>query len=90
MYIAAKGAYHYNLAQNDKLDTYAGVTLGYARAKFSYGEDSFYDDYDESEGEVKVGALVGARYFFTESVGAHLELETGPMAHITLGLNYKF
>ncbi|WP_205503053.1 hypothetical protein [Rufibacter psychrotolerans] len=90
MYFAAKGTYHYNFTQNDKLDTYGGLTLGYARVKVDWGEDSSFGSYDASEGEVKVGVLAGARYFFTESVGAHVELESGPMSHITIGLNYKF
>ncbi len=87
MYIAAKGAYHVDLAKNEKLDTYAGLTLGYARTKVNW--DSYYAG-DASEGEVKLGVLAGARYFFTPNVGAHLELESGPMSHITIGLNYKF
>ncbi|KAA3439113.1 outer membrane protein [Rufibacter hautae] len=87
MYFGAKGAYHIDLAKNEKLDTYAGLNLGYARTKVNY--DSYYYG-SASEGEVKVGVLAGARYFFTENVGAHLELETGPMSHITLGLSYKF
>ncbi|RNI30973.1 outer membrane protein [Rufibacter latericius] len=87
MYFAAKGAYHIDLAKNEKLDTYAGLTLGYARTKVNW-DDYYYGD--ASEGEVKVGVLAGARYFFTDNVGANLELETGPMSHITIGLSYKF
>ncbi|WP_062542247.1 RAD23 family protein [Rufibacter tibetensis] len=89
MYIAAKGAYHYNFTQNEKLDTYAGLTLGYARSKADW-DDSFMSDYEASEGEVKVGILAGARYYFTNSAGAHVELETGPISNITIGLNYRF
>ncbi|WP_181305943.1 hypothetical protein [Rufibacter sp. XAAS-G3-1] len=89
MYIAAKGAYHYNFTQNEKLDTYAGLTLGYARSKADW-DDTFLSDYEESTGEVKVGVLAGARYYFTNNVGAHVELESGPMSNITIGLNYRF
>ncbi|MFB9864210.1 hypothetical protein [Rufibacter immobilis] len=90
MYFAAKGTYHYDLLQNDQIDTYGGLTLGYARTNVKWDEDTMLGDYDASEGEVKIGFLVGARYFFTEQFGGFIELETGPMSHLSLGLSTRF
>jgi hypothetical protein len=62
--------YHFNFLKN--LDTYAGLTLGYVIQTFDGG------DYSGSAYEgvsfFLFGVNIGARYFFTESIGAYLEV----------------
>ena len=88
--VGARGSFHFALT--DKLDTYAGAMLGYNNAKITTTKPSGYTGPDlpaAEAGGVIWGGHVGARYYFTENVGAFGELGYG-IAWLNLGLTAKF
>ena len=66
--IGARGMFHYQFAP--KLDTYAGLMLGYHIASYSSNVNS----YGLSASGFDLGVILGARYFFTDRVGMFTEL----------------
>ena len=87
--VGAKGYFHYNLLNVDNLDTYAAVTLGWnvASAKpYGWGD---YDMTVPSVGGLFYGFAVGARYWFSETIGANLEAGYG-LSFLKAGVTFKF
>jgi hypothetical protein len=90
--IGARGMYHFNFLKN--LDTYAGLVLGYV---ISNGKADYTGEWGNS---VKTdptnlsyflwGINIGARYFFTNNIGAYLELGYSGLQVVNLGLSLKF
>ncbi|MCB2406914.1 hypothetical protein [Hymenobacter lucidus] len=87
-YVALRGTYHYNILQNAKLDTYAGLTLGVRIFSYSDNDDSS-EDYYSSSTYAHSGIFAGARYFFTNNIGAFGELGYD-MSYLKVGLTAKF
>ena len=95
--IGGRGTYHFNFIKNDKLDLYAGVMLGYNVGSAKYYFDSSISPATQSilsgagvtYGGIVFGGFVGARYFFTEKIGAFVELGYS-IAYFNLGLTAKF
>ena len=87
--VGAKGYFHYDLGI-DKLDTYAAITLGYniASAK-AYGDWGGYEGTAAAASALYYGASVGARYWFSESLGVNLEAGYG-LSFLKAGINFKF
>ena len=83
--IGARGAFHYQLV--DKLDTYAGVMLGYNIASSSAFGD--WTGSGDSVGGFTYSGFIGARYFFTDKFAAFAEVGYG-IANLELGLAVKF
>lgn len=87
--VGAKGYFHYDLFNVDKLDTYASITLGYNIASAKY-----FGDWGGNAGNaVSVGGLfygfsVGARYWFTDAIGANLEAGVG-LSFLKAGVTFK-
>jgi hypothetical protein len=83
-----RGALHYQLV--DKLDTYAGLMLGYNSVSSTY-----YGDNSLIQGSVANGSgmgwslFIGGRYYFTDNVAAFAELGYG-IAYLQLGVSFKF
>lgn len=89
IYIAARGAYHYNFTDNPKVDTYAGVSLAARIMKYSDNyTDSSISDYN-SDTSLDAGIFLGGRYLFTDKLGAFAELGYD-MSYLKLGLTSKF
>jgi hypothetical protein len=89
IYIAARGAYHYNFTDNPKVDTYAGVSLAALVLKYSDNyTDSSIGDYDNTT-SLDVGVFLGGRYLLTDKLGAFAELGYD-MSYLKLGLTTKF
>jgi hypothetical protein len=89
IYVAARGLYHYNLTENPKVDTYAGISLG---LRLESWKDTYYgDDYNSSYGGAYAhsGIFVGGRYYFSDKVGAFAEAGYD-MSYLKLGLTAKF
>ncbi len=89
IYVAARGIYHYNITENPKVDTYAGISLG---LRLESWKDTYYgNDYNNSYGGAYVhsGIFVGGRYYFTDKVGAFAEVGYD-MSYLKLGLSAKF
>jgi hypothetical protein len=90
--IGARGMYHFNLLRN--LDTYAGLVLGYV---ISSGKAEYTGDWGNVGKTDPVnlsyflwGANIGARYFFTNNIGAYLELGYSGLQVVSFGLALKF
>lgn len=89
IYIAARGAYHYNFTDSPKVDTYAGVSLAARIMKYS---DNYIDtsigNYNNTT-SLDVGVFLGGRYLLTDKLGAFAELGYD-MSYLKLGLTTKF
>lgn len=88
--VAARGTYHYPLV--DELDTYGSVLLGYivgnSSVEIPNGANPAFTPPAASVGGVAYGFSVGARYHFTDNLGAFAELGYG-ISLLNLGLTYK-
>jgi len=84
--IGARGALHYALV--DKLDTYAGFTLGYNIVSWKW-TGTGHGDSGSAKSNVTYGFYAGARYYFTDAIGAFAEVGYG-YTILTLGLSFKF
>ena len=84
--IGARGALHYAFV--DKLDTYAGVMVG-----FNINTWKWHGTYESTSNAGTSGLaytlFVGARYYFTESIAAFAELGYG-YSLANVGLSFKF
>ena len=80
--LGARGAFHYQFAP--KLDTYAGLMVSYDIVSSSY--DAF-SNYIKSS-HIDWSLFLGARYFFTEKIGAFAELGYG-FYNLNLGVTFK-
>lgn len=86
--IGVRGSFHYPLV--DKLDTYAGVLLGYNIASSKeFGDPIPGYDYSYASGGIAWSGYIGGRYFFTDALSAMLELGYG-IAWLNIGLGLKF
>ena len=85
--IGARGNYHYNFVE--KLDTYAGMMLGYniVNSK-AIGNLPIYYDYSVNASSFVWSIYVGGRYYFTDSFAAMLELGYG-IAWLNIGVAFK-
>jgi len=85
--IGARGALHYALV--DKLDTYAGVMLGYDIYKSKYIGPGSAHVVDGGSSKVSYAIYAGGRYYFTDAIGAFAELGFG-YTIINVGVTLKF
>ncbi len=83
--IGARGLYHFDL-DVEKLDLYGGIMLGYNIVSYS---DSFGTSNLFTGSGVVGGIFGGARYMFSEKIGAFGELGYS-IAWLNLGLTVKF
>lgn len=84
--IGPRGAFHYALV--DKLDTYAGLIIGY-NIYSSKWIGSGYELSDSSSGGLVSGEFVGARYYFSDNFAANAELGVG-IFNMNIGVSLKF
>jgi len=82
----AGGLFHYPLV--DKLDTYAGILLGYNIASAKEFGTPIGWDYSATSGGIVFSGFVGARYYFTESIAAFAQVGYG-IAYLTFGVSFK-
>ena len=85
--LGARGNLHYPFV--DKLDTYAGLMLGYGIiSNYYYGD---YDEYDYSgtSSGLQWALFVGGRYYFRKNLAAMAELGYG-VAILNIGIAMKF
>ena len=86
--IGARGSYHFGIF--DKMDTYAGLMLGYNIVSANY-DDRFYDnsyDYSAAASAMTLSAYVGARYQLKEKLSLFGELGYG-ISVLNLGVSFK-
>lgn len=82
--IGARGSLHYQFVE--KLDTYAGLGLGYDIVSTS---GSAWSGYSASSSTLVAAVYVGGRYYFTDSFAVNAEIGYD-VAVLTLGISYKF
>jgi len=87
--IGARGEYHF-MEPSDKLDLYAGVTLGYNIVSSSWEANNGYSGYSAtaSGSDLFYGFHAGARYAFSPTFGAFAEVGYG-LGIINIGVNFK-
>jgi len=85
MVIGARGALHYALV--NKLDTYAGLTIGYNIHSWKW----IGTGHGETSGGsgLSYAIFAGARYYFTDAIAVFGELGFG-YAILNLGVSFKF
>lgn len=89
--VMVRGAYHLDV-KNQNLDPYGGVGIGFL--KYSYSWTSSDPDFNESNYNVSSSSplgyqlFFGARYHFTDNLGAYAELGYG-IALFNAGLTFK-
>ena len=87
---------NYHFVQTDQLDAYFGVGAGYRNVKrtAAYEYDGLIEDDEASTSvtliPVSFRLAFGGRYYFTDNIGANLELGLGGGSPIQLGVSFKF
>lgn len=88
MLIGPRGTFHYPLV--DKLDTYAGLLLGYHIVTWKYTGNWGGLNQNTTGNAVYFSGFVGARYYFSDNFGAYIELGSGSLGLANLGVSLKF
>lgn len=88
-----RGTWHYNEWHgNSKLDTYGGIMLAYRsvsyKDKTDYGPYGDPHTYSYSGSGIGFSGFLGARYYFTDKIGAYGELGYG-LSAFQIGLAVK-
>jgi hypothetical protein len=84
--LGAKGHFHYQFVK--KLDTYAGLLLGYNIVSAEQSAKYVPSTLVAKASGFTYSAFLGAKYYFTPKVGAFLDLGYG-IAAVELGLSLK-
>ncbi|MDR2810874.1 MAG: hypothetical protein LBB84_10035 [Tannerellaceae bacterium] len=84
--IGARGTFHYQFV--DKLDTYAGVMLGYDIVSSKWDGNGLFEG-STSASAFSSSFFLGARYYFAPSIAAYSELGYG-IAYLSVGVALKF
>jgi hypothetical protein len=86
--IGIRGALHYPIIDNNKLDTYAGLLLGY-RIVSAKEIGSVPTGFGKaSSSSLALSIFVGGRYFFNDKISGIIELGYG-IAYLNLGVGIK-
>ncbi len=85
--IGPRGYVHYGFM--DKLDTYAGLLIGYNVVSSSEFGTSFGYDYSNSSGGLIWSGFIGGRYYFSDKFAGMVELGSG-ITYLNLGIALKF
>ncbi|MBF9219822.1 hypothetical protein [Hymenobacter ruricola] len=91
IYVGARGAFHYGF-HNPRLDAYAGLGLGLRVVSYSdnYSAAAGLNTSSTSSGsQAEVSSFIGARYFFSDKIGAFAELGNDT-SYLKLGLSGRF
>lgn len=84
--IGPRGSFHYPLV--DKLDTYAGLFIGYNIVTTKDLDTPYTGLYATSASGLTSAAFIGARYYFKENLAVMGELGWG-ISYLTLGITLK-
>lgn len=91
--IAARGAYHLDVLNWDKGEVYFGTLIGLRIQTYNFesnNPDPYYNNYRLNEGSMYPtwSFFAGGRYYFTDQIGAFMELGYG-VSYLTLGATIK-
>ncbi|NOT94318.1 hypothetical protein [Ferruginibacter sp.] len=92
LYIGARGSYHVNdllNINNEKIDLYAGATIGFRNFSFKDNFSSTGLGSSYSNG-VFFGGYVGGKYYFHNKLSVFTELGAIGSTNARLGLGFKF
>ncbi|MFT6921891.1 MAG: hypothetical protein ACJA1C_000889 [Crocinitomicaceae bacterium] len=83
---------NYHFVQNDRVDAYAGFAGGYKNVNrvISSNEPGFEETSGEALVPVAIRLAVGARVYFTDNIGAHVELGAFGGGLLQVGVSAKF
>jgi hypothetical protein len=87
--IGARGSLHYPVIKEPKLDTYAGLLLGYNIVSASSYGNGLGAGYTATGSGVAFSIYLGGKYYFTDQLAGLIELGYG-IAYLNLGVGYKF
>lgn len=80
-----------HFGESETFDSYFGVAAGYRYAKWTYTKDGAKEVYNPGVfNKFALRLALGARYYFTDNIGVHMELGLGGGTLIHLGLSAKF
>ncbi len=85
MILGARGTFHYPFI--DKLDTYAGLLLGFGTYSWKWHGSGPKPSNLASSGP-RLDGFVGGRYYFADKIAAMAELGSG-LTYLTVGLALK-
>jgi hypothetical protein len=85
--IGLRGALHYGFV--DKLDTYAGLMLGYNVVSWKWLDNSLSSGSGNASSGLALGGYIGARYYFSDNIAAFAEAGYGA-GNLNLGIALKF
>jgi hypothetical protein len=93
MAIGVKASWHFDLIRN--LDSYAGLILGLLvlDQRYDFSELLVFTPdahFDLRRYSLFYGFNIGARYFFTNNIGAYMELGYNAISVTSIGLSLKF
>lgn len=92
VYFEARANYHFNEIlniNNDHVDIYGGLSLGYR--SFSWKKNDFGTSLKKIYGKGYYwGVQIGSKYYFSENVGAFLELGELGSSNARIGVAFKF
>jgi hypothetical protein len=89
--IGARLSWHFNFLKN--LDAYASFTAGYLvhpQKVEGYIDGKVITSEEHQKGTFLIGAHLGARYFFTNAIGAYVEIGYSAISLASAGLALKF
>lgn len=85
--VGARGSLHYPAVE--KLDTYAGLMLGYNFVSVKeFGDFPSIHSGSSTSSDVTFSVYIGGRYYFKDNLAAMMELGYG-VAYLNLGLAFK-
>lgn len=91
-YLGARGSFHFNRILNirqKKIDLYAGVGLGYQRFRWNDRSYGYSYNYGYRSG-LFFNYFIGGKYYFTDKIGAFVELGYTGLASSRVGVTFKF
>jgi hypothetical protein len=89
-YVGARGSYHLNNIlnlNNEKLDVYAGLGLGFR--SFKWNDDTYGFGYSYGSG-LSLNYLAGARYAINDKLGVFGEAGYVGLSNLKIGVSLKF
>jgi hypothetical protein len=90
--VGIRSAYHYQGLENERIDLYGGLMLGYYILNYTYEDNTGSSNpigsgnYGSSAG---LTIYLGGRYYLTNNIAAFVELGYG-VSYLNLGINLRF
>ncbi len=90
--VGAMVTFNYHFIDNDAVDFYGVLGMGYGNRTFSFSSTDPNYQAESIKSIIPVAAKLGLglRYFFTDNIGANLGLGIGQGGILNAGLSFKF